>query len=447
MPTRFRTATLLSSGLRRVALLLVGGILTAAGALAATPNVVLIIADDQAWTDYGFMGHPAIDTPRLDRLSEQSLTYTRGYVPTSLCAPSLASIITGLYPHEHGYVGNDPARTPGAPRGPGASDPGRDERRARLIAKADDWPTLPRRLAERGYLSLQTGKWWLGSYKRGGFTHGMTRGFPEPGGRHGDDGLRIGREGLDPIPAFLDEAKQAGRPFFLWYAPFLPHTPHNPPERLLAKYRDKVDSPSVAKYWAMCEWFDETCGELLDLLNERGVADDTIVVYACDNGWVNRRDRSAYAPRSKRSPYDGGLRTPVMVRWPDHVEPRRDETTLVSTIDIAPTVLAACGLAPGEELQGVSLLERERLIERDQAFGAIYEHDIVDLDRPAASLKHRWTVHGPWKLVLPYQQRLPDAAAELYHVAEDPHERREVAESHPEVVAELTDELDAWWTP
>ncbi|CAN0366870.1 unnamed protein product, partial [Ectocarpus sp. 4 AP-2014] len=203
-----------------------------------------------------------------------------------------------------------------------------------LIAKADSWATLPRRLAPFGYQSLQTGKWWLGSYRRGGFTHGMTRGFPEPGGRHGDDGLKIGRESLGPIPAFLDEAVEAGHPFFLWYAPFLPHAPHTPPERLLAKYRDRAPTQPVAKYWAMCEWFDETCGLLLDELESRDLSDNTIVIYACDNGWINLPNRTAYAPRSKRSPYDGGLRTPILFRWPNRIEPRRDESTPVSTIDI-----------------------------------------------------------------------------------------------------------------
>ena len=86
----------------------------------------------------------------------------------------------------------------------------------------------------------------------------MTRGFPEPGGRHGDDGLKIGREGLEPIQKFVDMAVDQEKPFFLWYAPFLPHTPHRPPERLLKKYRDGRPL-TVAKYYAMCEWFDETC--------------------------------------------------------------------------------------------------------------------------------------------------------------------------------------------
>ncbi len=122
---------------------------------------------------------------------------------------------------------------------------------------------LPELLGEQGYLSHQSGKWWEGDPKRAGFTHGMTRGFPNPGGRHGDDGLKIGREGMEPVFEFIDHAIAEKKPFFLWYAPFMPHTPHTPPDRLFQKYKAKgIESDHVARYYAMVEWFDETCGQL-----------------------------------------------------------------------------------------------------------------------------------------------------------------------------------------
>lgn len=112
------------------------------------PNVVLIISDDQAWGDFGFMGHAHIRTPHLDQLAEQSAVFARGYVPSSLCRPSLATMITGLYPHQHGITGNDP------PRG---------VQRDRMLKHIAAVETLPKLLAERGYRSLQTGKWWEGN--------------------------------------------------------------------------------------------------------------------------------------------------------------------------------------------------------------------------------------------------------------------------------------------
>jgi uncharacterized sulfatase len=263
---------------------------TASAADATAPNIVFIISDDQAWTDYGFMDHPLIQTPRLDELAARSALFTRGYVPTALCRPSLATMITGLYSHQHKISGNDPSVTLAAPASAEYA-----ELRRQLIGHIDRQPTVPKLLAQRGYLSHQSGKWWEGPYQRGGFTHGMTRGFPEPGGRHGDDGLAIGRQGLQPVVDFVDHAVREAKPFFLWYAPFLPHTPHNPPERLLAKYRDRVDSLHVAKYYAMCEWFDETCGELMDLIEAKGLTDKTLFVYVGDNGWIQDPQSSKHA--------------------------------------------------------------------------------------------------------------------------------------------------------
>jgi len=401
----------------------------APAARAATPNVVFIISDDQHFGDYGFMGHEHIETPNLDALAERSRVYRRGYVTTSLCCPSLASMVTGRYPRHTGITGNLP----------GQNRPEFPEQQQAYIDMMRASQPLPELLAERGYLSFQSGKWWCGSYATGGFTHGMTHGDPARGGRHGDVGLAIGRQGLDPIADFLDLTITEEKPFFLWYAPFLPHTPHNPPERLFEKYRGLHDSPHVARYWAMCEWFDETCGELLALLEDKGVADNTMIVYICDNGWINRPDRQGYAPRSKRSPYDGGLRTPVMLCWPGVVEPG-EGVGLATNLDLVPTVLAACGVEIPGAVDGVDLLAHD-----DQprvAFsGAVYSHDAVEVRNPEANLEYRWRIDGRWKLILPNTARFPDRATELYNILVDPEEQYEVSTQHPDVVAAMTQDL------
>lgn len=121
----------------------------------------------------------------------------------------------------------------------------------------------------------------------------MTHGDPARGGRHGDEGLTIGRKGMKPVTDFLDHATQEKQPFLLWYAPFLPHTPHDPPARILEKYRRPGVAEDVAKYHAMCEWFDETCGELLAELDRRGLRENTLVIYICDNGWKARSENAA----------------------------------------------------------------------------------------------------------------------------------------------------------
>jgi uncharacterized sulfatase len=451
-------------GFHLIGVVLIGLLATASSAQTANqntdaeqpPNVVLLISDDQAWTDYSFMGHPHIETPNIDRLAEQSLTFTRGYVTTSLCRPSLMTIATGLYPRQHLTVGNDPMKPKGMGRGQARQNPVYQQRLAELLTHIDLLETLPRLLRQHhDYLAFQSGKWWEGSFKRGGFTHGMTEGYPngwdesihmDPDGRHGDQGLRIGREGLEPIYDFIDTAQAQDRPFFLWYAPFMPHSPHTPPQRLVDKYKADAESLAVARYWAMCEWFDETCGQLLDHLESEGLRENTIVIYVCDNGWVQDPDRpNRYATPSKRSVYDTGLRTPIMVRWPGHTASRMDRTTPVSNIDIAPTVLDAAGIEPTKRMHGVSLLDDQATEQRDAIYGAVYSHDMQALHRPLASLQHRWMIQGKWKLILPYFGNTPSGTVQLYNLDRDPGEDNNLADQHPERVASMRKAVNQWW--
>lgn len=406
-------------------------------AQSTPPNIVLIISDDQAWTDFGFMGHPDIQTPYLDKLAAQSALFPRGYVPSSLCRPSLATMITGLYPHQHGITGNDPPR-------------GTD--RNLMLKHIRREQTLPNLLAKKGYVSFQTGKWWEGNHKLGGFTDGMTHGDTTRGGRHGDLGLKIGRKGMKPIFDFLENHRR--KPFFLWYAPFLPHTPHNPPERILKKYRRANRSIRLAKYYAMCEWFDETCGELLNYLDKKKLSQNTLVVFIVDNGWIQRtnktkipkRWRFGFAPRSKRSPYDGGIRTPIMLRWPGgKVKPGKFDTP-VSSIDLAPTILAAAKLNKVPKMQGIDLLSVAKnggKTQRDTIFGDIYAHDVADIDEPAKSLQYRWCIQKKWKLILPSSK---NEKPKLYDLFADPHEKRDLATRHPERVTKLRLRIASWWS-
>ncbi|MGQ9730353.1 MAG: sulfatase-like hydrolase/transferase [Candidatus Zipacnadales bacterium] len=410
------------------------------------PNVVLIISDDQGWGDYGFMGHPYIRTPNLDRLASESVTFTRGYVVAPLCCPSLASIITGLHPHQHKITSNDPPYE-GDPKERWTKPwtPERQALREKLMSHIEEVPTLPRMLRERGYFSLQTGKWWAGSFRQGGFTHGMTHGDMMRGGRHGDEGLKIGRETMQPIYDFLAEV--GDRPFFLWYAPMLPHQPHNPPEELLVHYQDQTESIHMARYWAMCEWWDQTCGQLLTHLEERGLDQNTVVLYICDNGWIQKPEAPGHEPRSKNSWYEGGIRTPILVHWPGHLRPRRDETTLVSSIDLAPTILAVCGLKPTTEMQGVNLLDQRALHRREAIFGGSYSHDAVDVGNPARNLCSRWVIRGWWKLVLPEANQPGDNEVQLYNLRTDPQEHVNRASQHPGLVRELSTLIDRWYKP
>ncbi len=403
------------------------------------PNVVLIISDDQSWGDYSFMGHPMIQTPRLDRLARESLTFLRGYVPASLCCPSLASIITGRYPHEHKVVNNDPPEPTKMPAGKRATSQEFLEGREKMNTFMDAMPTLPKLLGEKGYVSLQTGKWWQGNFTRGGFTHGMTK-----GARHGDEGLDIGRKTMEPIYDFVRTAKKEKKPFFVWYAPLMPHTPHTPPDRLLEKYRAVTPSEHMAKYWAMVEWFDETCGQLLDFLESEKVAQNTIVLYVTDNGWIQDPDKPKYAPRSKQSPYDTGLRTPIIVRWPERVKPKVS-TEVVSSLDLMPTILKACQVTAPKGLPGVNLLDEKAVAARKAIFGECFTHTAIDLDKPEASLRWRWVISGDMKLIVPSPKNEPSEVVELYDLKSDPGEMTNLAKEKADTVGKLRTMLDQWW--
>jgi len=416
-------------------------VLPFATAAAVPPNIVMIISDDHLWSDYGFMGHPHIQTPNLDRLAKESLTFTRGYVPSSLCCPSLATIITGLYPHQHKVTSNDPPVPAGLPKKQLQKSPLFEEGREIMSRHLEAAGTLPKMLAGKGYLSLQTGKWWQKHYSRGGFTHGMTQ-----GGRHGDSGLDIGRKTMQPIYDFIADAQKQEKPFFVWYAPMMPHDPHTPPQRLFDKYKDKTPSEHVAKYWAMVEWFDETCGALVQHLDTNGLKENTIVVYVTDNGWITNPATGKYAAKSKQSPYDGGLRTPIMVRWPGKVQPRMSDA-LATSLDLAPTLLRAAGLEPTPQMPGLNLLDEAAVSARKTIYGECFTHNFVDMNVPSSSLKWRWIIDGHTKLIIPHKANQPEDVVELYDLKADATEETNLAAGNAPQVQALSAKLDAWWRP
>ena len=288
----------------------------------------------------------------------------------------------------------------------------------------------------------------------------MTHGDYTRGGRHGDEGLKIGREGMQPIYDFITESEAKEQPFFVWYAPFLPHTPHTPPKALEEKYLTIAPSPSVAKYWAMVEWFDQTTGELLNHLKEKGLAENTIIVYTCDNGWIQSEDRRGYAPRSKRAPHEGGIRTPIMFKYPKVIAPKMDRENVVSNVDLVPTVLSLLGIAKGN-LPGIDVLDEQALNNRKVVFSETYNHDIRNIDVPTETVLYKVAIENKWKLILPNRQMIQQAATtpkeeiagyytkeiQLFNLADDPMELTNVALVYPEIVKRLTREIEEWWRP
>jgi arylsulfatase A-like enzyme len=402
------------------------------------PNIILIISDDQGFPDYGFMGNKVVQTPSLDRMASQSLVYTRGYT-MPLCSPSLACLITGKLPHQNGITGNDLAIEKGGEKAKGKA--GRRPLADQLLGNS---LILPKALTEAGYLTFQTGKLWNVTATEVGFTDGMSK----TAGRHGDAGLTIGRKGMQPIFDFIEMTQKEQKPFFLWYAPMMPHEPHTPPAELLAHYKGKGLSPAAEKYYAMIEWFDQTCGELDEYLVKNHLAENTVILYLADNGW-NAEGKGTDA-RAKLTPYELGIRTPIFVRWPGKVKPERDEQTLASVIDFAPTILNIADAKGPSDLPGLNLANREAMTARKTISIECYTHNIADLAAPEKSLVTQVIINGWSKLLIPgsVQPKKKTAAPtemELFDLQSDPLEKTNLAASRADEVNRLKALQESMW--
>jgi uncharacterized sulfatase len=442
----------------------------AAASLAAEkPNIVYIISDDQTYTDFGFMGHPLVETPNLDRLAEQSLLFENGYVPTSVCRPSLVTLLTGLYPHENGVYFNHPP--PGFSKLTKSREMIKvrfDELREVAAQQIKLQPTLPRLLAKNGYRSLQTGKYWEGHFSNAGFTEGMTLAQPSSakngnktlrngdvvGHGNGDAGLAIGRETMEPIWNFIDDCKTNDDPFLLWYAPFLPHTPHDSPERFWDIYRDKKGvAEHEIPYFASISQFDETVGQVIEFVEKRGLADNTIFAFVVDNGYQPLVGKpNQHTKNSKRAPFDFGLRTPISIRWDGHVKPeKRDE--LVNSIDLMPTLLKMTRTPVPPSLPGLDLLSEQP--NNRTIFGEVYPGDASSLRKPERDIAYRWARHGNFKLIIPHSHNGKPpwgnylVKPALFNVADDPAETKNLisTDNGKSRAADLRAQLDAWWNP
>lgn len=449
-------------------------ILAVSGLAAERPNIVYIISDDQTWSDFGFMGNERVHTPNLDRLAAQSLRFPNAYLPSSVCRPSLVTLLTGLYPHQHGVFFNHGP--------PGNAEYNRMESAAEyesargaefeLIRKV---PTLPRLLAEEaGYRCLQTGKFWEGHWRNGGFTEGMTAFTAPPPGQtyggvrtlasgqrvahgNGDHGLAIGRETMEPITDFITDCEKAGTPWLVWYAPYLPHQPHDSP----AHYYEIARSYAGVRehelpYYAAIAQFDDTVGQLIDFVEKTSDLSKTIFVFVADNGWSpsttpekSRPVEFAHTKTSKRAPFDEGVRSPILIRWDGVIAPAT-RTDLVGSIDIVPTLLKAAGLPDDsrEGMPGVDLLGEP---ERDRAvFGEIYPGDATTLDHPGRDIAYRWVRKRAYKLIVTHGEKPAGGSLKrdaLFDVVADPAEQRDlIADPAQEAtVRELREILDRWW--
>ncbi|HUR57512.1 MAG TPA: sulfatase, partial [Opitutaceae bacterium] len=346
------------------------------------PNIVLIIADDLAWDDLGAFGHPTIRTPHLDRLAREGMRFDRAFVTASSCSPSRSSLVTGRYPHS-------------------------------TDAEQLHWPlpaaqiTFVEKLKAAGYWTGAAGKWHLGDAVRGRFNEvreadpaGYTLAANAGAGNTKmsmQQGGDIQSGCTDWVP--LLRARPRDQPFFLWLAALDPHRDYE--EKISARPthaenvivpRHLPDTPVVradlALYYDEIERLDRFVGLVLAELEAQRVTGETLVVFMSDNGRP--------FPRDKTTVFDGGIRTPLIMRWPGRIAAGSECAQLVSTVDLAPGFLAAAGLPPAETFQGVSFLpllsEPARPIRRE-IFAEQNWHDYENRSRAVRTENFKLIVH------------------------------------------------------
>jgi len=423
-------------GLMVVLLIGLSGIGSFACGPPRPPNIVLIIGDDHGYPDFGFMGSDNVETPTLDALAAEGTLFENGYLTATICAPSLQSILNGLHPYAF-KMRQIRLGAQGVERKP--------------RQKMRDFQTLPRLLAAHGYATYQGGKIVEEDYQVAGFGDGMAKPGVAKSGWAG--GETIGRKTMTPVFDFIDANTE--RPFFLWYAPLLPHIPHDPPQEFREPFEGRGFSRPAVAYYANILRFDRSVEQLLAHLEARGLSDDTVVVYLADNGWdqgpkVGMGSLALGGAKGKKSMYDLGFRTPIVLRWPGHIAAGAVQGELISSLDLFPTLLGYAGVPVPSGRLGVDLrplLDGEQAWTREALYGA-QTHVRANALRPESlgvpDLLHPefsfFVRTGRWHYIF-YEGW---DAEQLFDILADPDEDVNLASEHPKLIARFRDELVTW---
>lgn len=422
----------------------------------SSPNIILILTDDQGMDDVGFCGNPILHTPRLDDLAAQSTQLTRFYT-SPVCSPTRASLMTGRYHFRTGVI---------------------DTADGRSNIRAEE-TTIAAFLHERDYRTGIFGKWHLGDNAP---SRPMDKGFDESivlvGGMLGAAYNPLGGASyFDPIlvqngtekrfigyitDILTDQAldfieRHQKQPFFLYLAYNAPHHPLSAPERYIAPYRNRGLSDETSRFYGMISNVDHNVGRLLDQLDALSLTQNTIVIFMSDNGtssllMANDRYQSGLRGR-KTSVYENGIRVPFCIRWPNHIEAGRKLDTLAAHIDILPTLLDACGaVAPVQcktqaSLDGVSLWPLlAGHIDKMPARKLFLQWHRGD--RPIL-FRNATVVTDKYKLVQPVGRKPSEESEptrfELYNLADDMFEQKNISTKHTDIANSLKNDLQAWF--
>lgn len=402
------------------------------------PNLIVILADDLGYGDLACCGAPDLVTPHLDRFFQRGMRFDNFYANSPVCSPTRASLLTGRYPELVGV--------------PGVIRTHADDNWGYLSADA---VLLPACLASAGYDTAIVGKWHLGLESPNvpnerGFDHfhgwlGDMMDDYYKHRRHNINYMRRDQEEIDPAGHATDlftewacdylRQQEAGKPFFLYLAYNAPHTPIQPPSEWQKKAlkREPDIDPDRAKLVALIEHMDDGIGKVLAVLEEKGLAENTIVVFTSDNGGqLSVGANNGPLRDGKQSMYEGGLKVPTAVVWPGRIEPGSRTGRIGLSMDLFPTLLAAAGVQIEHEIDGRSLLptllgEDAPDDERDLFFHR-REGNIRYGGRTIEAIRR-----GDWKLL----QNSPFAPQEIYNLRTDPRETTNLVEREPGKYREL----------
>ena len=448
---------------------------------ARQPNIIFVLADDLGWSELGCYGNNFHETPHLDRLAKQGMRFTNAYAAAPVCSPYRAALLTGQHPARIGIL--DYLR-------PNSSN-----------ALPTNHVTLPEVLKDYGYATGMVGKWHLTGYRHheaefeitprdhgfawdtGREVKGVGNGanfwpyvFRDQGirwldlaeNRLGEDEYLTDRLNLEAVD-FVQRSKD--KPFFLYLSHYAPHTILNGRPDLVQKYREKHapgkctrDNCYICKdagltgdadhHWAgshnphlaaMLESIDQGVGLLTQKLEELGLAENTIFIFTSDNGGETNVTSNAPLRGGKSQLYEGGIRVPLIVRWPGNVPAGSVCKHATANYDFYPTLLDAAEVSPNpiQKLDGVSTLATWKDATARTDHDAIFWH--YPLDRPhfLGGVSAGAVRAGDWKLIEKFSDH-SESRFELYNLADDESETQNLANSHSERVAQLQQQLRTW---
>ncbi|MEM7144784.1 MAG: sulfatase [Verrucomicrobiota bacterium] len=440
---------------------------TPAPAANQKPNIILILADDLGWQDTGFTGADFYETPHLDKLAADGMTFTAAYSGGPNCAPTRACLMTGTYTPRH-QIYTPGGASKGNPEYMRLLVPARDREDKRLEKKAaaqfnitndldPAFVCIPEVLKPAGYTTARIGKWHLGGDTQG-FDVSSSNGIKDKasGSHYGD--VDVAEQLTDRALRFIDENK--GTPFFLYLTHWDVHTPHRARAEVVAKYEKKLQALGKKKapgrdpvLAGMIEAVDTSVGRVVAKIDELGLSEDTLIIFSSDNGGLPNVSHLPPLRGQKGSLFEAGTRVPTCARWTGTIEAGSTCDTPVTSVDFLPTfaALAHTGLPADQPADGTDispLFTGDTIPERSifwhyplylQGIGLEFEvpggKTYSWRGFPSTTLRK-----GKYKLV----EFLEDNSIALYDLDKDPAESNNLADTMPELAAQLRAEIDAW---